>query len=1155
MTKFLDSPHKICAMRMLWGSGKSRYGVSAIVKWAKLYKKRILFFTPNRNLNMEMNATLGGISHLGIIDGKYTKEEVSKSSILLTTLESLPSTLYFNDNAPIDIIVCDEYESLINGFISSTFKKKTPYEVSVLLRDLLCSAEKIICLDCDISEIRMNLINTAISDQTKARWNIQYYKCDYNSWANYKYIIHTKPQHMRQTLYDDVFNKNKRVLYSTNAYIDAKSIFSEMKRKTTQLKVNKNIMIISGDCVEYFIDGELYNPSIISELNKNKADTKCSKELVEINKQLEIGKYATSDKKLLFQNTEDTLKLLKIEILIYSPSMSCGISFGNSKSDFMFDKLYATSSVGSVSPRELLQMIHRCRNLKDREINIYIKNGFTALTPFISLASCEVAFLRHEQFKLRDTKDKKDDWWGLIDVEKFKDNRFYREIVVSDMFEKLNAERNYIQDLLGKLITHGMNVSIKHIFKLNETDTSTLITDTYNESKKLETTDKKLLLQQEPKITQNEYNMFKDDTNRNDGVDNRMKVRKFFTLKSLNINKSNSKKLREEYVSQEKQQTNTYCESNGIFTNNSVDGDGVIYYYTNHTVNRYFVLGDIKSTDETEVIFVRKNGEIIHQNIQLYVNDCVFTQLCVSHRFKTIAPLKNHNDIGSGDEIYHYGGDEASFKEYEVYKNSNTHSYCDLENISVECCDNDLLIQHSKKLADIYKTPQTERLYRLNNDILTGKIADKDDICQALILKDFNINKIDVIKSIIDRLGIDRKTLIYNRKILSNLELKTVLQANSTFIETQLLTYYNDNMDTEKINDIKIDIKKYSSDNKKHFNYVKSIIISYLGWIGISHNHYNKYGKRGTYVNNDDCLNAFQYELYGKETFINTYYDTIPNEIYYYLNKTQKIILNTISQETLDANIMKKSKDSSWYKRDDKRFQTRRDITYQRNNHITIEIQKEKRLLMLPFNLLTATCIENNKDEFGMVLSTTPLKNKTDKERIDIYLNLINANKEQDNENNKRVEGDDGFQYPIESYDMADYKKHKHDIRFYNYKDIGWRENADNIYKKQQVVKYTPNKDKAINKEFVIIETLITTESIVADYINELIDIVVLKYDFKTMIKKEINIGGEIDMIKKSHDELLRDEIDSTQPNSNDNYFNVLRPSIKIIEPIAVESF
>jgi hypothetical protein len=363
-------------------------------------------------------------------------------------------------------------------------------------------------------------------------------------------------------------------------------------------------------------------------------------------------------------------------------------------------------------------------------------------------------------------------------------------------------------------------------------------------------------------------------------------------------------------------------------------------------------------------------------------------------------------------------------------------------------------------------------------------------------------------------------------------------------------------MDTEKINDIKIDIKKYSSDNKKHFNYVKSIIISYLGWIGISHNHYEKSGKRGRYVNNDDCFNAFQYELYDKETFINTYYDTIPNEIYYYLNKTQKITLNTISQETLDANIM----NTTLYKRDDKKFQSRRDIIYQRNNHITIQVQDEERLLMLPFNLLTATCIENKKDEFGMVLSTTPLKNKTDKERIDIYLNLINDNKKQDNEINKRAEGDVGFQYPIESYDMTDYKKHKHDIRFYDFKDIGWKENDDNIYKKQQVVKYTPDKERAINKEFTIIETqiTITTESIVADYLNDLIDIVVLKYYykyFKTMIKKEINIGGEIDMIKKSHDELLRDEIDTTQPNSNDNYFNVLRPSIKIIEPIAVESF
>lgn len=1175
MIKFLNSRHKICGMRMLWGSGKSRYGVSAIVWWANAekeevkfarlererknpklkrvnnntVKKRILNLTMSRNLNMEMTATCGGISHLDINEGKYTKEEVGKALIVHTTLESLATTLWYNDGVPFEIVVADEYESLINGFISTTFKKKTAFEVSVLLRDLLCSAEKVICLDCDMSDIRMNLINTAIGDKMSERWNIQYYKCDYNSWANYKYILHTAVKQMRLSLYDDVFTKNKRVIYASNSFIDAKSIFSEIKRKSIKQKVNKNIMIISGDCVEYYVDGELYNPQIIADLIKDKAETTCSKELIEINKRLEIGKYATSDKKLLFQNMEDTLKLLKIEILIYSPSITCGISFGNSKTDFMFDKVYASSSVGSITPREFAQMIHRCRNLQDEEINIYIKNGLTPLTPFISLASCEEAFLRHLLLKLRDTTDTRDDWMGLIDVEKFKDDRFYRQIIVSNMYEKFNAERNYIQELIGKLTTHGMNVSIKHIFKLNESDIATSITDTYNESKKLETVDKKLLLQQEPKITQSDYNLFKDDTNRNDGVDNRMKVRKFFTLKSLNINKSNSKKMREEYASQAERQKDGYGRSSGIFTNNATDADGNIHYYTNYTVNRYFVIR--KPNCDTEAIFLGTHAHTTRATLPNLGGAATFPPLLVSGGFKTMnevsvvgtrkpQPLKNYNDIRNGDEVYHYGGDETSFNEYENDKKNNTNNYCDLDNIYVDDCDNDLLIQHSKKLTDIYKSPHTERLYRLNNDILTGKIINPDDKSHALVLKDFNINKIDIIKFTIDRLGIDRTSLIYKRKILSNLELKTILQTNATFIETQLLTYYNKYMDSENINETKIDIKKYSSDNKKHFNYVKSIIISYLGWIGITHNHYDKNGKRGRYVNNDECLNAFQYELYGKDTFINTYYDTIPNEIYYYLNKSQKIILNTISQKTLDANMT----DISLYKRVDRQFQTRRDIVYQRNNHITIKLQNEKntRQLKLPFNLLTAHKIENPIDSVGNV-STTLIKDFTDTERIDIYLNLINANKEQDNENNKRVEGDDGFQYPIESHDITHYKKHNHDIRFYSYKDIGWKQTDDKTYKKEQVVKYTPYKNNAIDNEFTISETPIT---IVADTLNEIIDIIDYNSIFKTIVNTEIKIGGEIDMIKVAHDKMLREEIDTTQPNSNDNYFNVLRPSIKL---------
>ena len=74
--------------------------------------------------------------------------------------------------------------------------------------------------------------------------------------------------------------------------------------------------------------------------------------------------------------------------------------------------------------------------------------------------------------------------------------------------------------------------------------------------------------------------------------------------------------------------------------------------------------------------------------------------------------------------------------------------YCDLEEIQVEQYDKDLLIQHSKKLTDIYKSPYMERLYRLNNEILVDnkcddeKINDDDETkTDHLNMKDFNLTE------------------------------------------------------------------------------------------------------------------------------------------------------------------------------------------------------------------------------------------------------------------------------------------------------------------------------------------------------------------------------------------------------------------------------
>ena len=1187
MNMFLKSLHRVSGWKMLWGSGKSYYGVNTIKKYAMDNGYRILFITPNNNLNIEMTASLGGISHLDIKNGKLTKEDVSNSPILISSLESLYSTIHLNDEAPIDIIIFDEFESIINNFISNTFKTKTAFEVSELLSKLLCDASKIICLDCDLSEIRLNIFKNVLKDETNENWNIQLYNCDYNSWKDYKYIIHTGVKPMRQSLHSDVFENNKRVLYSTNSINDATTIFRELLRKERQIAEHKNIMLISSEGVEYFVNGELYNCLTVADWisDKNDMDINNTQALIKINKKLDIGKYATRDKKALFDNTEQTLKELQIQVLVYSPSMTCGISFGNSKTDFMFDKLYGSSSIGSITAREFLQMIHRCRNLKDGEINLYIKNGLTAITPLISLDTCEILYMRHKELKLCDKTDKKDDWWGEIDDEKFKQDPFYKDIVVSDMYEKFNSERNYIQELLGKLIVnHKMNVSIKHIYKLSETETSTVFKEDYDAIKKLVNADKKMLLQQEPKITENQYKQFKDDMNRNDGKDNRQKVNKYFILNCLNINKSNNDILlktkdaidyqqEDRYWCVEKDLSNgeitkrvmnlksdDYGASSGVFKNYSLDADDEIYYFNNHDINKYYIIKDADQQHGYWCVYVNKWGRIIKRELK--------------QESDITAPksglFKHHIINGDKKEIYYYGGGEKELD--DIDDSDNIDDYCDLEDIYVEPYDKDLLIQHSKKLADIYKSPHTERLYRFNNDILTGNINPNEVKTNAITNKDYNLNKSKIIKDVIDMLGINRKDLIYTRKIISNLELKKILQDNSTFIENELIIFYN-KMDTEKLNATHQDIKKYNSSNTKHFKYVKDIITTYMSWVGISNSHYNKHGKRGLYVYSDDCLNAFQYELYGNfkitnhygnqysRTFINTYYEPIQDEIYYYIYKSQKLIHTIINQKTLDDNMMATGK-ANKYKRVDKKFQERRNIIYKRNRYITITIQDTERRLKLPFNLMTAKYIadknykyhnyvdfkDRTKDESDIdynerwdihINHLIDLTNKTDAERIDIYVGLTQ----------------DDYEFPIQKYDITNYKKTKDDTPYYKYKDVGWKRTDDKLYYiKEQVAKYTPNK----NTEDKIIEVkqTQTTEDQVNNVLNDMIDEIVFKDDFKTMVNTEINVGGEINKISEAHNILLRDEIDTSQFNSNDNHINILRPNIRIIDKplIAIES-
>jgi len=467
-------------------------------------------------------------------------------------------------------------------------------------------------------------------------------------------------------------------------------------------------------------------------------------------------------------------------------------------------------------------------------------------------------------------------------------------------------------------------------------------------------------------------------------------------------------------------------------------------------------------------------------------------------------------------------------KENETFFYDEENEYCD----AIIRTDYDLnkKIQYSgcvmniKHDVNIGKKSHLKNLFKLNNEIISEYIYDVERTESDFVKYDIETNKLKITKSIMDILGLDRIDLIYKRKIISNKFFKELLNKNSKFIINQLL-YFVNKLDTSSVDKEKLEIKKYSSSNKIHYKYVKNLIVKFLSSVGIQTRHLNRSG--GAEKNNyedDKCLLVIQYELYNESdftierTFINTYYDTLKNDIYYYQFNTQRLLNETIDKETLNKNIATKTRK----KQIDKKFHTYRSAIYKKNRYITYKIGETERSIKIPFNLLSADFIHDKEDNI------IDLKKKTDDERIGIYLKI-----ELDNPN------------LIPTYNMTDMKSTKNDTRFYEYKDVSWKQTENNYYVKEQVNKYTTN-DKTIDN--IIIDDYKTDEDNVKDVLNEIIDTIVLKDELKNMLNENIQLGGEQDLIAKRIECLRDDDMVNEYPikNSNDAHICVHRPNIYV---------
>ena len=212
------------------------------------------------------------------------------------------------------------------------------------------------------------------------------------------------------------YKKCNRHYIFTNDQLDFEN------RIDNDLKNKKNIVIVSMSSTvanEYY---KKYEKTYKSVLHCADSDDSIKKKLIDVNSYWS-----------------------QFQLVIYSPTISAGVSYDK----VHFDEMYIILSKQSVAPRDLLQMMSRCRKIKNKNSYVLI-NGFPFYEnskPYVyKEVECHVHSI-YTQYLVKSIGIKED---GTKTVE-FKNNLFTKMLVYHEM-ENLNKQPFYFISVLLKLI-------------------------------------------------------------------------------------------------------------------------------------------------------------------------------------------------------------------------------------------------------------------------------------------------------------------------------------------------------------------------------------------------------------------------------------------------------------------------------------------------------------------------------------------------------------------------------------------------------------------------------------------------------------------------------------------------------------------------------
>ena len=456
---YLNNPsERIFTLGSFMGSGKTHYIIKYFLRQIhnidpNLYNGVIGGITPSNTLNLETVKKLNNTNTFTFTSHtdqrsrsrEYSNQEIrhlldngeeiptdDKRINLFTSLESVNKLDDISRRESIYFLILDEITTVMNHFKCDSTTNLTPkkkYTTFQRFCEVLRSASKIGLFDAFICPNQMNLINKIISnDSTIPKKSSNLINVKQNNFRSYAHNIYK----CKKTLNDAIFSKikqNKQVAICSNSKQQINTYFRLLT--TSSVLINKSILQITSDGLQII---EVF-------LNNNKQISQTTILDISKNKQVELKRH--------YSNLEDLIIDYKVNVFIFSPTITTGTSIDQK----IFNSLFCIYSRHSMTARECIQQMYRIRNLKDKEINIYISEN-----PKFPMIEREIATYKSYIEKPKLIRDQHFTDYDGPNV--FIQDDLYTEMMAINTKEAYESEHSFYQTFYKLLkIDHNININ------------------------------------------------------------------------------------------------------------------------------------------------------------------------------------------------------------------------------------------------------------------------------------------------------------------------------------------------------------------------------------------------------------------------------------------------------------------------------------------------------------------------------------------------------------------------------------------------------------------------------------------------------------------------------------------------------------------------